>query len=294
MTRGVVTAGQVLAVALAVIVATVGGGLLLTTVRPDYGPATPVTVSATATAAGTITLQHQGGPALTVTAIDVTVRVGGEPLAHQPPIPFFAATGFHGGPTGPFNSAADPTWSRGETASFSIADTNHPPLAPGDTVVVRIYRTGDLLAVAHTSVTGVSTSRDDRRRRPMRRPVDPMLDLGVPGRREHPVGFGLVVEQHDRVSDPAEQAVPRRVGADDQHVPARPQDPPEFRQRRHRFGPVLDRSRRPHHVEGVRPVRESFGVAEVERDGVVFPQPVPGPFELMDALVDADDVIDLA
>lgn len=93
-----------------------------------------------------IRLVHEGGDALDVRRLDVTVAVDGEPLRHQPPVPFFSARGFRPGPTGPFNVAADPTWTAGEAASFRVAGTNAPALTPGATVTVRVAIDGRLLA----------------------------------------------------------------------------------------------------------------------------------------------------
>lgn len=180
MTRGAVTPGQTVALAVAVLVAATGGGLLLITVAGSTSAPTPVTVSATASANGTISLYHGPGPAVTVTGLRVVVTVDGERLAHQPPIPFFAATGFQAGPTGPFNSAADPGWTAGETASFTVAGTNHPTLSAGATVIVRIFRNDRLIAVARTSVHGVPSAGDDRRRRPVPGPVDAVFDPRKP------------------------------------------------------------------------------------------------------------------
>ncbi len=116
-------------------------------------PAEPVVLEASADAVtGRVTLEHVMGPALDVRRIDLAVKVDGEPLAHQPPVPFFAATGFHGGPTGPFNPAADPGWTVGEVASFRVASTNHPALAPGAELTVTVTRDGRLVARASTTV----------------------------------------------------------------------------------------------------------------------------------------------
>lgn len=97
-----------------------------------------VTISGEATADGTITLEHTGGAALDVRRLDIAVTVDDEPLRYLPPVPFFSARGFYSAPTGPFNSAADPAWTTGELAGFSVAGTNDPPLQPGSEVVVTL------------------------------------------------------------------------------------------------------------------------------------------------------------
>jgi FlaG/FlaF family flagellin (archaellin) len=96
----------------------------------------------------TLTLTHRGGDALDVTALRLVVTVDGDPLTHQPPVPFFSTRGFDPGPTGPFNSAADPEWTAGETASVGVAGTNQPALAAGETVTVRVYVDDALVAEA--------------------------------------------------------------------------------------------------------------------------------------------------
>lgn len=72
-------------------------------------------------------------------SLAVRISVDGESLAHQPPVPFFSASGFRPGPTGPFNAAADPRWTVGETATLKLAGTNDPTIEPGATVTVRVF-----------------------------------------------------------------------------------------------------------------------------------------------------------
>jgi hypothetical protein len=87
----------------------------------------------------TIAVTHEAGPDLRISRVRLVIAVDGTPLSHQPPVPFFAATGFRGGPTGPFNVASDGTWAAGETGSLRVAGTNDPQPAPGRTVSVTIY-----------------------------------------------------------------------------------------------------------------------------------------------------------
>lgn len=116
-------------------------------------PADPVGLGLDVDAAtGRVTLSHLAGPPLQVTDLSIRVAVDGEPLAHQPPVPFFAARGFRGGPTGPFNPATDPTWSVGEAASFRVAKTNDPPLVPGARLEVTVERDGRLVARVTTVI----------------------------------------------------------------------------------------------------------------------------------------------
>jgi FlaG/FlaF family flagellin (archaellin) len=100
-------------------------------------PTARLTLSA-ADSTDRITLTHRQGTSLDVTELNLTVRVDGTPLSHQPPVPFFAAEGFEGGPTGPFNTASPNDWRAGETAGFRVATTNDPQLEPGATVSVTV------------------------------------------------------------------------------------------------------------------------------------------------------------
>lgn len=103
-----------------------------------------------------IELTHLAGDALDAEALRLTVQVAGEPLTHQPPVPFFAARGFRSGPTGPFNPAADPRWTAGETASFRVASTNAPTIDSGDRVRVDVYAgtsNGGMRRIASLSAT---------------------------------------------------------------------------------------------------------------------------------------------
>ncbi len=112
-----------------------------------------VAIDLTADAAtNRLTFAHRAGESLDVENIDLEIRVNGEPLASQPPVPFFSADGFHAGPTGPFNSASDSTWRSGEVATLELAGTNAPLLEPGDEVVVRIVENGALVAEIETAV----------------------------------------------------------------------------------------------------------------------------------------------
>ena len=97
-----------------------------------------------------VALTHEGGDTLAVGALNLTVRVGGEPVAHQPPVPFFAATGFESGPTGPFNSAHDGRWRAGGTAAVVLASTN-TQLDPGDSVSVTVRTDTGVVARLETT-----------------------------------------------------------------------------------------------------------------------------------------------
>ncbi|MXR41108.1 type IV pilin [Halobaculum sp. WSA2] len=102
---------------------------------------------------GAITLTHRGGDTLDVRRLRVVIRVGGERLHHQPPIPFFAARGFESGPTGPFNHASDHAWSAGESTTVTPAGTNRPAIRPGVSVEVSLFVDSQRLTVT-TAVAG--------------------------------------------------------------------------------------------------------------------------------------------
>lgn len=145
--------GAVLLVGVTVLLAVV-----LTVAATGFAPSEPteqVVVEATADAStGWVTLRHAGGPPLDVRELSVHVEVDGVPLAHQPPVPFYAAKGFSGFPTGPFNPSTDSTWSVGEDAAFRVAGTtNAPSLSPGVELSVSISRDGQLVARATTTVS---------------------------------------------------------------------------------------------------------------------------------------------
>lgn len=143
----------ILALLTVLLAAAVGAGTLGTAVdAAPEGAGDNVVLSVTADADGTVRLLLRAGTPLDTEDIRVRVLVEGERLAHQPPVPFFAAEGFHGGPTGPFNPAADSRWEVGQAATFRVASTNRPALAAGHTVTVRLYRGGRPVATAETTV----------------------------------------------------------------------------------------------------------------------------------------------
>jgi FlaG/FlaF family flagellin (archaellin) len=128
----------VLLVGLTVVVAALVGTLLFGQAAALDSPAPRATFAVDA-AGDRISIVHEGGEAVTVGPLQVEVTVDGEALAHQPPVPFFAATGFEGGPTGPFNPRSDGNWTAGERASFRVAGTNAPALESGSELTVDLY-----------------------------------------------------------------------------------------------------------------------------------------------------------
>lgn len=116
-----------------------------------FESASPVLVGATVDAeADEITLTLERGGPLDVRELSLLVEVDGEPLAHQPPVPFVGATGFST-PSGPFNAAADPHWERGESAVLPIAGTNGPLPEPGSRLTIRLFENELPIAVIETS-----------------------------------------------------------------------------------------------------------------------------------------------
>lgn len=132
-----------IALVVAVVLGAAFGGFLLGILPAGEQP-TQARFSVSATPAGWLTLTHRGGPAIDVRTVRVYVLVDGTPLTHQPPVPFFAATGFRGGPRGPFNAAGESRWTVGERAAIRVAKTNQPAFVVGARVTVRLYRGGDL------------------------------------------------------------------------------------------------------------------------------------------------------
>lgn len=147
----------------AILVTTVGTAALGGPVDPSGAsdPTTFTRVSAQATADGEVVLTHDGGDSIDVRELEVAISVDGTPLAEQPPVPFFSTTGFEPGPTGPFNSASDPEWRVGQTASVTISESNEPLPAAGDDLTVELYQNERKIGEAHTSVLGNHTDGDD-------------------------------------------------------------------------------------------------------------------------------------
>jgi len=141
--------GVVILVGLTVILS-VSLGAVVSMDPPGTVPIADIDVRADA---GTdrIALRHRGGETLDVEDLRVRVRIDGDPLAEQPPVPFFAARGFRSGPTGPFNVGSETTWRAGETAAFRLASTNDPALTPGATVTVTVATDHGLVADLETT-----------------------------------------------------------------------------------------------------------------------------------------------
>lgn len=143
--------GVVLLVGIAVVLsASLGATLAMT----DLGttPVAQLSLEAEATDQR-ITVEHRGGDTLDVERLRLDVVIAGEPLSHQPPVPFFAADGFEPGPEGPFNVAAEPVFRAGESATFALAGTNEPQLSRGDTVTVTVSTEAATIASLETTAS---------------------------------------------------------------------------------------------------------------------------------------------
>ena len=121
------------------------GTLALGTPVPSESPSALLDLRVDADA-NRLTLVHRGGDVLDVDDLTVRVTIDGTPLDDQPPVPFFSAAGFHPGPSGPFNSAADQRWVAGEHATVRLAGTNDPLISPNSTVVVTLSTEGSVVA----------------------------------------------------------------------------------------------------------------------------------------------------
>lgn len=139
----------VLGIVCLLVVTTVLAGVVGTaafgTTVPDASPTAAVDLQVDADA-NRLAFVHRGGDVLDVRDLLLRIRVDGTALDAHPPVPFFSAHGFRPGPTGPFNSAADPHWEAGERASVELAETNDPTLAPGAHVEVKITKSGTVVA----------------------------------------------------------------------------------------------------------------------------------------------------
>jgi FlaG/FlaF family flagellin (archaellin) len=121
------------------------GSLAFETTPPSDAPRAALDLRVDADA-NRLTFVHRGGDVLDAAELSIRVRVDGTALDFQPPVPFFSTQGFEPGPTGPFNSATDPRWGAGETASFQLAGTNEPLISAGSTVVVTFSVNGNVVA----------------------------------------------------------------------------------------------------------------------------------------------------
>lgn len=127
-------------IAIVVAAAAVVGTFVTGLAPASTAPAPQTAIEATADAkTNTVTLVHRGGDRLETDQVRLRIEINGTPLSEQPSVPFFSASGFRPGPTGPFNPASDTTWTAGERASLRIASTNTPTMRPGAQVTVYLF-----------------------------------------------------------------------------------------------------------------------------------------------------------
>jgi flagellin-like protein len=144
--------GVALLVALTVMTATAFGTVTVGLDTPSSPPTAAVSLAVDADT-DTLALRHQSGAAIDLTEVRFVVTIADRPLEHQPPVPFFAAEGFQSGPTGPFNSAGDRTWSAGERGTVRLAGTNAPLPVAGDAVTVRLTQDGYTVSTVRAVAT---------------------------------------------------------------------------------------------------------------------------------------------
>ena len=136
-------------VALAVVVAFVAADVgSLESAEPSSTASIELTASADD---GELAFEHAGGDDLDVRELTLEVAVDGDPLEKQPPVPFFAADGFHGGPTGPFNPETEPIWTTGKRATLQVAETNDPVIEAGSEIVVTLIVDDRRIATLETT-----------------------------------------------------------------------------------------------------------------------------------------------
>jgi flagellin-like protein len=140
--------GTVLLIALTVIAAA-SVGVAVTASTADPPPSAAIETTADPET-NEITVTHRGGDTIDVSELSVHITIDGQPLAEQPPVPFFAALGFVSGPGGPFNAASPDEFRAGQTATIQLATTNDPLLSPGSTVTVE-FRTDDTVIARATT-----------------------------------------------------------------------------------------------------------------------------------------------
>lgn len=137
--------GVVLMVALVVILSGVLAVFVLGIEHEDAPP--QASLSATIDAEhDRFVFVHEGGDTIQVDRVEIEITIDGEPLDHQPPVPFFSTTGFQSGPRGAFNPASDTTWAAGERASFSMACSNAPKPTRDSRVRVVVFVDDDPIA----------------------------------------------------------------------------------------------------------------------------------------------------
>ena len=116
---------------------------------PESSPAVAVELSVDGS---TLTLTQTHGEPLDIEQLSMEITVDGQPLEQQPPVPFFAASGFESKSTGAFNPSGSTELAVGESASLTVASTNSPTIEPGARVSITLYTDeGRLITVDTTA-----------------------------------------------------------------------------------------------------------------------------------------------
>lgn len=152
MSRALSTVVGVVVLALVAVLAATVVGTALPRTAAEPTPVVDLRLDVDATA-NRLTIRHAGGDDLDVTGLRFEVQVGDERLAHQPPVPFFAARGYVSGPTGPFNPAGGTSWRAGQVGTLTLASTNRPLPASGDRVTVTVATDRGVVAELSTTAT---------------------------------------------------------------------------------------------------------------------------------------------
>lgn len=126
----------VVAVALLVLLAIGLAGVVaagLDTVEPPEPPPRAALELSVDADADRLAFAHLGGDDIDVGALRLRVTIDDIPLAHQPLVPFFSATGFRPGPTGPFIRPPTSGGSRARRRASGSPGRTHPRYrrAPG-------------------------------------------------------------------------------------------------------------------------------------------------------------------
>lgn len=150
-TRAIAPVVGVVVLVLVTVVLALSVSLALTTPDLDERPTATLSLAVDGET-DRVALTHEGGDRLDVSELNLTIEVDGTRLDEQPPVPFFAADGFEGGPTGPFNTNSTDDWRAGETAGVRIAETNDPLPSGGSRVTVLVSVEGSVIAEAETTV----------------------------------------------------------------------------------------------------------------------------------------------
>lgn len=125
-----------LTVCFAAVVAVAFGSIPIDSARPDAAFGMEVGAD------GGVELDHVAGDPVDVGELSVN----GEPLDHQPDVPFHGNEGFDGAASGPFHPGSGSEWLTGETASVKVAGTNDPEIDSGDRVTVVLAGDGETIA----------------------------------------------------------------------------------------------------------------------------------------------------